>query len=180
MAKLTQDRVLGLLAVALGLWLALYWAPTDSETGLIERVRGRSAVGDALAPTVAGVLIAFSGLWIAIGNSNAANALSLGNVGWIAGLMATLFVSLFVMRWGGPALVEAITGAEYRPQRDTPPWKYFGFVIGGTIMIAALIFWVERELRVSRIFIALAVAILLCLLYDLPFDDLILPPNGDV
>ena len=84
------------------------------------------------------------------------------------------------MRWGGPSLAEAMTGQDYRPQRDTVPWKYLGFLMGGTTMIAALIFVVERQVRWSRVLIALGVTLFLALFYDVPFEDLLLPPNGDV
>ncbi|MEM7188695.1 MAG: hypothetical protein AAF439_03710 [Pseudomonadota bacterium] len=178
MPKLTQDRVLGLVALALGLFIALYWASADSETGIIEKLRGRSSIGDAMAPTVAAVLLSFAGLWLVIigqsGSFNRRNATYLGVV------LVILFCSLGVMRWGGPALVELLIGTEYRPQRDTVPWKYFGFVLGGTALITALIYMVERELRPSRILIAFGVTAVLAFLYDVPFDDLLLPPNGDV
>ncbi len=176
---LNQDRVLGLIALAVGLVLVFYWAPVDSETGLVERVRGRSAIGDAMAPSVAGTIIGLSGLWLIVAGGNSV-PIGRGNVAWLIGLLAVLGLSLSLMRWFGPAVVEAVTGADYRPQRDTPPWKYAGYLIGGTVMIAGLIFLVERRLHWSRILIALGVSSVLAMLYDLPFDNLILPPNGDV
>lgn len=179
MPKLTQDRVLGLIALVLGLFIALYWAQADSETGLVERVRGRNSVGDALAPTAAAVLLSLSGLWLMLSGS-ARQSLTLANAGFLAALIGCLFVSLAIMRWAGPAIVEAITGTEYRLQRDTAPWKYVGFLLGGTTLISALVFIVERQVRWSRLAIAFGVALFLALLYDLPFDDLLLPPNGDV
>ncbi|MEM1162392.1 MAG: hypothetical protein AAGJ28_15785 [Pseudomonadota bacterium] len=179
MPKLTQDRVLGLIAMALGLFIALYWAGADSETGLVEKVRGRLTVGDALAPTVAATLLAAAGLWLCL-TAGTARGFTRANAAFIAGILAVLFISLGLMRWGGPMIVEAITGADYRPQRDTAPWKYFGFVLGGTVMIAALIFVVEREFRWSRLIIAVGVTLFLAFFYDVPFDDLLLPPNGDV
>ena len=179
MPKLTQDRVLGLVAVALGLFIALYWAGADSETGIVEKIRGRYTVGDAMAPTVAAVLLTLAGLWLAVA-SGTARTFTMANLAFIATVLGVLFVSLGLMRWGGPLIVEMITGAEYRPQRDTIPWKYFGFVLGGTTMITALIFVVERRFHWSRLAIALGVALFLALFYDLPFEDLLLAPNGDV
>jgi hypothetical protein len=179
MPKLTQDRVLGLLAIALGLFIALYWAGADSETGLIEKTRGRYSVGDALAPTVAAVFLTMSGLWLAL-QGGSETTLSPSNAGFIMGVLILLFLSLGLMRWGGPWIVEAITGMEYRPQRDTMPWKYVGFILGGTTMISSLTFVVERQVRLSRIIIALGVTVFLTFFYDVPFEDLLLPPNGDV
>ena len=106
--------------------------------------------------------------------------LRLANLGYLAALGLCLLVSMALMRWAGPALVEAITDTEYRPLRDTAPWKYVGFVMGGTTMILSLIVLVERRLRWSRVLIALAVTLFLAAFYDLPFEDLLLPPNGDV
>ena len=39
---------------------------------------------------------------------------------------------------------------------------------------------VERQVRWSRVLLALGVTLILALLYDVPFEDLLLPPNGDV
>lgn len=179
MQHLTQDRVLGLLVLLFGSWIALYWAPVDSESGLVERLRGRFSVGDALAPTVAGVILMASGAWLAVLGGKG-GGIRLANLAYLAALCLCLLASIALMRWAGPALVEAITGAEYRPLRDTVPWKYAGFVMGGTAMILSLIVLVERRLRWSRVLIALGVTLLLAAFYDLPFEDLLLPPNGDV
>lgn len=179
MKHFTQDRVLGLLVLAFGAWITLYWAPVDSETGLVERLRGRFSIGDALAPTVAGVILMASGAWLALLGGKG-EGLRLANLSYLCVLILCLLLSIALMRWAGPALVEAITGAEYRPLRDTVPWKYFGFVMGGTAMILSLIVLVERRLSWSRVLIALGVALFLAAFYDLPFEDLLLPPNGDV
>ena len=69
---------------------------------------------------------------------------------------------------------------DYRPLRDEIPWKYVGFVCGGGLLIFALIALVERRLRPVRLVLAFAFALALALIYDLPFEDLLLPPNGDV
>ena len=47
--RITQDATLGALVLAFGLFVVFVWAPLDSETGVAERVRGRWAIGDALA-----------------------------------------------------------------------------------------------------------------------------------
>ncbi|MEM9059378.1 MAG: hypothetical protein AAGD13_02855 [Pseudomonadota bacterium] len=176
---MTQDRVLGLLAVALGVFITFHWSIADSETGLIERIRGRSTIGDALAPAVAGTIVALSGLWLVL-TAKSARWLVLPNLFFLLTLVATLLVALSLMRWAGPGLVEFVTGADYRPQRDTIPWKYAGFFLGGVVMITTLIFLVERRLHWSRIAIAIGVTLGLAFLYDFPFEDLLLPPNGDV
>ncbi|MEL7471329.1 MAG: hypothetical protein AAFN27_22950 [Pseudomonadota bacterium] len=179
MPKLTQDRVLGLVVLAIGLFITFYWAAADSETGLVERVRGRSSIGDALAPTVAGTILILSGLWLCL-SAMGERRLSLANLTFLASLVCALGVALGLMRWAGPALAELATGADYRPLRDTAPWKYAGFILGGVMMITALIYIVERRWHWSRIVIAVVVTLALALFYDLPFEDLLLPPNGDV
>ena len=176
---ITQDRILGLIALIFGLWIALYWAHEDAATGVVKFKYGSLRVGDALAPTVAGSLIAFAGLWLML-TGDAARRLTWSNVGYLALLGVCLIGGLALMRWGGPALVEAITDSAYRPLRDTFPWKYVGFILGGVVMITSLIAIVERRLHWSRILIALGVATLLAFVYDVPFDDLLLPPNGDL
>ena len=95
-------------------------------------------------------------------------------------LLQSLLLSIMLMRWAGPEVTELITGQDYRPLRDTVPWKYIGYLMGGTSMIASLIFLAERRFRWSRLLIALGVTVALILFYDLPFEDLLLPPNGDV
>ncbi|MGD1926477.1 MAG: hypothetical protein ACFB03_20170 [Paracoccaceae bacterium] len=179
MPKLTQDRVLGLVVFAIGLFITFYWASADSETGLVERVRGRSSIGDALAPTVAGTILTLSGFWLCL-SAKGERMLSFANLIFLVSLICALGVALGLMRWAGPALVAYATGADYRPLRDTPPWKYAGIMLGGVSMITALIYIVERRWHWSRIVIAVVVTLTLALFYDLPFEDLLLPPNGDV
>ena len=107
-------------------------------------------------------------------------SLTMANARFLAALIGCLFVSLAIMRWVGPWIVEVVTGAEYRLQSDTAPWKYVGFLLGGTALISALVFIDERQVCWSRLAIAFGVALFLALLYDLPFNGLLLPPNGDV
>jgi len=86
------------------------------------------------------------------------------------------------MRYVGPLLLNLFEGdsAEYRLLRDTVPWKYLGFIAGGVWLIVSLIAFNERKIRWQHFLIALAAVLVLIAFYDLPFDDLLLPPNGDV
>ncbi|MEM7267942.1 MAG: hypothetical protein AAF401_01680, partial [Pseudomonadota bacterium] len=172
--------VLGLIALVLGLFIILWWAPMDSDTGLAEKIRGRWSAGDALAPTVAGAVIALSGIGITIaGWGRETFGLSLRNLGYLAQLVVVLLLTFAVMRWAGPLVADAL-GAEYRPLRDEVPWKYFGFVLGGGGMIFALMTLIEGRFRGRLLALALVIALTLALIYDLPFEDLLMPPNGDV
>ncbi|MGB0505937.1 MAG: hypothetical protein ACPGGK_07040 [Pikeienuella sp.] len=180
--RFNQDVILGLVAFALGIAIILFWAPLGSDSGIAEKIRGRWSIGDALAPTVAGVSILLAGLWLAISGAVSASAkpgLNAANTRYLLGLFAILLISLTIMRYAGPALV-AITGGEYRLLRDTVPFKYIGFVLGGGGMIFALMSLIEGAITAKRLALGMAIALGLALAYDLPFEDLLLPPNGDV
>ena len=70
-------------------------------------------------------------------------------------------------------------GAEYRPLRDTAPWKYLGFGLAGTLLVTSLIAFVERRFRWQMLIVGLGSTVVLAMVYDLPFDDLLLLPNGN-
>lgn len=178
---MNQDTVLGLLAVILGVVIVFWWAPLDSDTGLAEKVRGRWSVGDALAPTVSGVVIAASGVFIALGGllRGAEATISLKNFTYLAIFLAIVAAGFLIMRYSGPSIAD-LFGVEYRPLRDERPWKYIGFVLGGGAMIFGLISLAEGRIAAKRLALGLAIAAALALVYDLPFEDLLLPPNGDV
>ena len=97
-------------------------------------------------------------------------------------LIGVLAFSFAIMRWAGP-LAHQLFGAEdqtYRMLRDTAPWKFIGFFIGGAGLITALISTIERRLSWRAALISALATAALILVYDVPFDVLILPPNGDV
>ena len=178
--RVNQDVILGALALLLGCGIVFYWAPLDSDTGLAEKVRGRWSIGDALAPTIAGAVIAGSGLFIALGGllRHAKATLSAKNFAYLAAFLSIIFAGFLVMRYAGPLAAGAL-GEEYRILRDERPWKYIGFILGGGGMICGLISLAEGRIRVRRLLLALTIAAALALVYDLPFEDLLLPPNGD-
>ena len=179
--RITQDAVLGALVLAFGLFIVFVWAPLDSATGIAEKVRGRWTIGDALAPTVAGALLAAAGAALLAGalRRTAPAALGLSNLRFLAVFAGCIALALAIMRFAGPLAAELTVG-DYRPLRDEAPWKYIGFVSGGGFLIFSLISLVERRLRFWRLVLAFAVALGLALICDLPFEDLLLPPNGDV
>ena len=184
--KLNRDSLLGLLCIAFALLLIAVWVPLDTETGIIEKVRRHLALGDALAPTVAGLFILVGGLMLALQAApDSAKAITSRNLAFLARLLVLLIASTVLMRWSGPLAVtasNALTGGDlsYRLLRDTVPWKYIGFVLGGMTLVAGLVTLVEQRLTWRTLAIALAAVLVLIALYDLPFDDLLLPPNGDV
>lgn len=190
-----MNRWIGLGAVVLSLAVVFIWIPLDVESGLIEKVRRSITLGDAFAPTVAGGLVGLGGLLCLLAgdvkrsSDNAAQLHSaLSQYRSIehlrhALMMCVIFVvGLTLMRFTGPVAVSLFheQQTEYRLLRDTVPWKYIGFILGGTTLIASLIAWTEKRLRIVHVAIGVAATLALIAVYDLPFDDLLLPPNGDV
>ncbi len=185
MALLTK-RWPGALTFGLSLFILFVWIPLDISSGLFEKVRRSVVLGDAFAPAVAAGLIGIGGLLLLVfPHHRAARTPDLSmmdHVRHAAGIVIILALSLGLMRYAGPFLVSVVFQGdpEYRLLRDTQPWKYIGFVLGGTCLITSLITWVEGRFRMAHWVVAMAVVAVLILLYDLPFDDLLLPPNGDV
>ncbi|MEM6465129.1 MAG: hypothetical protein AAF679_01305, partial [Pseudomonadota bacterium] len=89
-------------------------------------------------------------------------------------------VSLALMRALGPMVTELVSTQEYRILRDTAPWKYIGFAAGGLVLVTGLISVVERRFSLRALAIGVFAVTMVIVLYDLPFEDLLLPPNGDV
>ena len=168
---------LGFVSLVLAFVVILVWVPLDTDTGLIEKVRRRVTIGDALAPTIAACFVALGGGLLVLAERNSADqsgltTSNLRHVIWVLGLVA---LALLVMRWAGPLLTE-----DYRLLRATAPWKWLGFGLGGTILVTGLIAAIERRLTLRALVVGIAVTVALIVLFDLPFDDLLLPPNGDV
>ena len=175
--------LLGLLCVAFALLLAFVWVPMDTDSGLIEKIRRRVSIGDALAPTVAAAFIGLGGLLVLIGGRGPDQAATLtgANLRFLAWFLALLIGSFLVMRHAGPAL-GWLTGqeTEYRLLRDTAPWKWVGFATGGFVLVFGLISIVEGRISLRAGLVGVAAVLVLIAVFDLPFDDLLLPPNGDL
>ncbi|MFK7754737.1 MAG: hypothetical protein AB8B51_19600 [Sedimentitalea sp.] len=176
------NLVLGLSCVAFAAATALIWVPLDTTTGLIETVRRRTSIGDALAPTIGAAFIGLGGLLVLReARANHQPTLNRANLAYVAALLGLLIGVFAIMRWAGPLAV-LLSGEDtpYRALRDTAPWKWIGFGLGGTVLITTLISTVERRLNLRAVIIALCTVTALIAIFDLPFDDLLLPPNGDV
>ena len=173
-----KDKLLAIFFTLAALFIIFVWVPMDTGTGLVEKVRRKYTIGDALAPTVAGVILLIGGmlLWL---RPSADKAITRQNLIWMVYLFGVFTASLMLMRYAGP-IVAMLMNLDYRPLRATPPWHYIGFLVGGTILIGGLASLVERRLSAHNFVIGFIAALVVALIYDLPFDDLILPPNGDV
>lgn len=180
-----SDSILGLLLIIVGILAITVWIPADSGSGIIEKVRGKYQIGNALAPTVAFGLLIFAGLLLAFETRRQKQGPMISRRHLVFTLMVffTFLVSLAVMRWAGPLLVSlthAGSDVDYRQLRDTVPWKYVGFLTGGSLLVGTLIGFTNQGHKLSYFLIGFVAALLMIGIYDLPFDNLLLPPNGDV
>lgn len=180
-----HSKWLGLIALAISGLILFVWIPFDVDTGILEKARRSVVLGDSFAPAVAGTLIAIGGVLLFVEKVTTAaeqSTLSIANLRYLLSTLSIITLALVLMRYAGPLALAMFgdEGAAYRLLRDTPPWKYIGFVCGGVFLIAALITWTERRFKFRFLFIGIVAVLVLIAIYDLPFDDLLLPPNGDV
>lgn len=193
MRRIYWNLALGLIFTAFALLTLLVWIPNDIETGIVEKVRRRVEVGDAMFPVVIATALLIVSALLAItsawdirrgGAEDSDGRLTLANGRHLAWLIAVIAISLALMVWTGPVVVTAFNafGADlgsYRELRDTVPYKYLGFILGGLFLVVGLITAIEGRPRLNALLTAVGAVAALILLYDLPFDDLLLPPNGD-
>ncbi|PTX00012.1 hypothetical protein [Pararhodobacter aggregans] len=186
MPRLTADLVLGLAALALALAALLFWVPADTGSGIVERIRGQYRIGDAMGPAVAFGILILAGIvlaieaWLKPASGPGPSGLGSAQLGFLLLLFVIFMISLLAMRWTGPALASLLTEGGYRSLRASLPWKYLGYVTGGTILVGSLIALAERRISVRAFVIGFFAALLLAMFYDLPFRDFLLPPNGDL
>ncbi|WP_424988664.1 hypothetical protein [Microbulbifer sp. S227A] len=182
--RLKPEIVLGLLVVLAGVLAILFWLPADTGSGIVVKSRGKFSIGDAFAPTVGFSLLVFSGLLLLLESRSKPGgpAITARHAGFAMIAFAVFAISLAVMRWTGPILVTMIQGEgiSYRDLRDTVPWKYLGFLAGGCLLVGGFICLASRQVRPVFFLVGLAAALVMIAIYDLPFEDLLLPPNGDV
>lgn len=179
-------RLLGLICVLFAVLCGAVWIPMDTATGLVEQVRRRVEIGDALAPTVAAAFVLIGGLVLVLapGSEKPDDAPLRAIFGFAAAMLAILVLGFVLMLYAGPLalwLAEAGGDAprEYRLLRNSFPWKYIGFVSGGVLAISGTISLAERRASLHALAIGVLAVLGMIALFDLPFDDLLLPPNGD-
>ena len=182
-----SNLVLALTVLCFAGLVLFLWIPLDVDTGLVEKQRRRTVIGDALAPTVAGVFLFIGALGVLIFERNKPDqeSLSARNVWFLTQALIVIVASFVVMRYAGPlsvSLINLLTASEhdYRLLRDTTPWKHIGYFLGGVMLVSGLIGLVQGRLSWRVIGIGIGAVLALIGVYDLPFEDLLLPPNGDV
>ena len=186
------DRWLAVLMLLLSLIGIFYWVPNDSGSGLVIAQRGQLRLGDALAPTLAFALLGCASLLLFFqrGDTAPARGDTFKGTWWqhtvhLIQVLAVVGLSFWLMRWSATFVVGAIDSLcqcdlSYRALRATRPWNYIGFVVGGSVLVAGLMAMAQRRLSWRQLGIVLGVVIAMAMFYDLPFEHLLLPPNGDV
>lgn len=181
---------LGIAAVvaAFALLTLGLWIPADVESGVVETFRRRTVIGDAMAPTVVAIAMIVAAALLAVsavlGPRRDEAAPDRQSVLFVARIAAVIALGLGLMSYTGPLTVDAINAlggaiGSYRELRDTIPYKYLGYLIGGAVTVGGAIAVVEQRLTRGAVVAGVLAAVALAVLYDLPFDDLLLPPNGD-
>lgn len=191
MPKLHRNTLIALAGLAFALLTLLVWIPLDIESGVLEKHRRTLYIGDAMLPTLCAVLILMVSALLLLGRFLSKSTQQAGNQEPNHSLLlfqlktvAIIGIALALMFYLGQISVWLANSVgfdmgSYRELRDTVPWKYLGFSIGGSLMVAALISLIEQRWRWCNIAIGLLTCLILIAMFDLPFEDLLLPPNGD-
>ena len=185
MPHIRSDRWVGLVLFAFAVMAIFFWIPLDSETGLIEKVRRRYIIGDALAPTIASVLMGCAALGLLFKPKSGQHDFDVTAAKSLLTFIIVISFSLILMRYSGPiaiGMVDLISSQDlsYRPLRGTFPIRYIGFLCGGTLMIAGLGWFMDGKLTRRTLIRSFLISFGVAACFDLPFEDIILPPNGDV
>lgn len=182
----TARILLGAAAVAVALLLWLVVIPAGAPGELIEVVRRRARIGDAAMPALAALFIALGGgvLVFERGGPPILRTVPVWPTLFAAVVAAASLAFLYV----GDALVALMRNvrpdlAEFRSLRTTLPWAWAPFVIGGAIVVAPLVI-ASEGLHVRRWLAAFAygavVALAIAAFLTLPFEDVLIPPQGDL
>lgn len=192
MLSRSAEITIAAVFLVMALITVLIWVPFDSETAMIETHRRQTSMGDAFLPIVAGWLIVICAtvqLLISMKLSNEADTegpVIDGNaMAFLLQLSGITVASLLVMYWAGPLAVSLFVhsdGSEaltYRQMRSTYPFKLLGFVLGGFGLVFFTTSLIEGRFKVARVISSALVVAVLVAVFDLPLDNVLLPPNGD-
>jgi len=167
------------------------WIPLDIETGVIETFRRRVTIGDAMAPTIMAVAILVVSVVMGIlavfqpaeNSSDVKEDLDKQSFVFLARLVIVVSIGLVLMVYLGPMVVDLINtlGGEigsYRNLRASYPYKLIGYVVGGFVLIFGIISVVENRFSMNGALVSIIAVVVITMLYEVPFDNLLLPPNG--
>ena len=167
------------------------WIPLDIETGVIETFRRRVTIGDAMAPTIMAVAILVVSVVMGIlavfqpaeNSSDVKEDLDKQSFVFLARLVIVVSIGLILMVYLGPMVVDLINtlGGEigsYRNLRASYPYKLIGYVFGGFVLIFGIIRVVENRFSMNGALVSIIAVVVITMLYEVPFDNLLLPPNG--
>ena len=187
MSPRQSEFIFALFGIGLGGVILGIWIPQDIDTGMIETFRRQTVIGDAFVPVIAGVAIllcsALHLLQTLMRRSSSSDrfasaTLSLADLMLLGLFFSIIAGSLLIMFWAGPAL-SLLSENGYRALRGQFPYKYAGFFLGGTAMLMGCMTLIQGRFRYGTLGIAVLSTLFLIALFDLPFDSIILPPNGD-
>jgi hypothetical protein len=183
---------LALFLVLGSLLTILIWIPNDIETGVIETFRRRVTIGDAMAPTMMAIGILVVSLLMGVlavvrpvpEAKSGKEGLDKNSFSFLLRLAIAIGLGLALMIHTGPLVVDLINllGGDlgsYRLQKATFPYKYIGYITGSFVMIFGVIRVVENRFSASAAWVSILAVIVMTILYDVPFDNLLLPPNGN-
>ena len=105
------DRLIGIFLCVMCLLCVFLWIPADSETGLVETVRRRLIIGDALAPTLPSLLGLMCAVVLII-KPAPQPGMSRNALISVSVYIACFSVALYVMRYFGPALIDSLHSPE--------------------------------------------------------------------
>jgi len=187
------NALFGLGCLLFALFALLWWIPHQTETGVVVEVRHQVGIGDAMAPTVwaiglgmLGALLGLQGLLrVREGSPEAATGgPTWANLRRLTLMLGIVVASLVLMTLAGPAVVKLAhalgSGVDsYRAVRADRPWKYIGYLAGGFTMTFGLMSYIAHRPSWRLALVAALIVLAMALAYDLPFKNLLLPPNGD-
>ena len=193
MSRHHWNTILGLAFFAFALFTLLVWIPIGIESGLVEQVRQQTTVGDAMAPTIWAIGMGGLGLLLTVDSFQKlregtldleTGGPTLANLRYIVLLLVLVTGSLLMMSWAGPFVVKLAQAIgsdveSYRALRGTRPWKYIGYLTGGFLLVFGLMSYIAGRASWRLALIAALAVLTMALAYDLPFKNLLLPPNGD-
>ncbi|MGH1464100.1 MAG: hypothetical protein ACRBBQ_01950 [Cognatishimia sp.] len=179
-----RDIAVGVIGCVFALLTLLVWIPNDIDTGVIDVWRRTVRIGDAMLPSFAalGALVASAVVGVRGIMREPDKQSRIINPFFMVMSLVIFVIGFTLMLYAGPVLLLLIKGegASYRLMFDTAPWKYVGFVLGGTTIVLSFMALASHRISWRLVFIAAMSTLFIALLYDLPFDNLLLPPNGDV